>query len=161
MKYGDVIASGGYDPKPELGDDVQFGRKPDELGKVVKVGRNVVEVLVKVKARHLRLIHRAQFHTCRCGQWPVTEYGIECPSCMLDGEYAIELDACEPDSLPLAEGIALKVMKVKGPSGWPVIEVRGERSRVRAYVLKHWGEQIADVLEAHDEYLQGRGVTWA
>jgi hypothetical protein len=33
--------------------------------------------------------------TCRCGEWPISEYGPVCPSCIAD-DYTAALDAALP-----------------------------------------------------------------
>lgn len=66
-------------------------------------------------------------------------------------EVRIELDAVEPGIL-LEEAepapVWLRLVSSHGPAGgWPVIEVRGARADVRAYIEQHWGEDAIAVLE--------------
>lgn len=58
-------------------------------------------------------------------------------------EVRIELDACEPQELPLRVGISLELLHTKGPSGWPIVLVAGARDAVREYVREHWDDDTA------------------
>jgi hypothetical protein len=58
----------------------------------------------------------------------------------------VELDSCNEDALPHMEGVRTTLVQAIGPSGWPVVEVRGERDLVKEYVLTNWGDDALESL---------------
>jgi hypothetical protein len=67
---------------------------------------------------------------------------------MSDELLVVELDACNHDDLPLAVGVALKLITLDGPSGWPVVQVSGKREAATAYITEHWGGHTMEDLIA-------------
>jgi hypothetical protein len=72
---------------------------------------------------------------------------------------SIALDAVEPETLiydgtlyvQMPENVWIRIANPSGVgSGWPIVEVFGERDAVIEYVKDHWGEEA---LEAYDVYL--------
>ena len=59
-----------------------------------------------------------------------------------DGQEFIDLAARE-------FGLEGTVVNQHGPSGWPVVVITGERSRVLKFAVKHYDDQFDD-LELHE-----------
>ena len=66
-------------------------------------------------------------------------------------EFTIELDATQPDELPVCTPDMKVLVRVKEranrSNGWPVVELKGERQAVLEFVELHWGTEAREDAE--------------